>query len=82
MAKKKIASCNQDHISNDLPLIAVMAATTTRKVSNPSPSRLALFNYLLPSLMVTVDCGFRYLYVLGYDAGDPYYDSEQVCSLT
>jgi len=52
-----------------------MAATTTRKVSSPSPQRLALFTFLLPSLMITVDCGFRYVYVLGYDAGDPYYDS-------
>ena len=61
-----------------LPLIAVMAATTTRKIKNPSTSKLALFTYLLPSLIRTVDCGFRYEYVLGYDKGDPFYDSMQV----
>ena len=55
---------------------AVMAATTTRRVENPCPTKLSLFIYLLPSLIRTVDCGFRYTYVLGYDAGDPYYDTE------
>ena len=54
-----------------------MAATTTRKVVDPSPSRLSLFNLLLPSLVRTVDCGFRYVYVLGFDVGDPFYDSEK-----
>jgi hypothetical protein len=53
-----------------------MAATTTRKIPQPSPTRLALFNFLLPSIMRSVDCSFRYVYILGYDAGDSYYDSE------
>eukprot|EP01039_Chlorochromonas_danica_P006585 gene6585-7275_t len=44
-------------------------------MDSPSISRLALFTFLLPSLMRTLDCGFRYEYVLGYDAGDAYYDS-------
>lgn len=61
-----------------LPLIAIMAATTTRKIDNPSTNNLALFSYLLPTLIRTLDCGFRYEYVLGYDAGDPFYDSEKV----
>jgi hypothetical protein len=38
---------------------------------------LALFQYLLPSLVRTADCGFRYAVVLGYDKGDPFYDSIQ-----
>ena len=59
-----------------LPLIAVMAATTTRKVTAPSTENLALFTMLLPSLVRTIDCGFRYVYVLGYDIGDPFYDDE------
>lgn len=64
--------------SKALPLIAIMAASTTRKIDNPSTKNLALFMYMLPSLMRTLDCGFRYEYVLGYDKGDPYYDSEKV----
>jgi len=66
-----------NHYSNkDLPLIALMAATTTRKVMQPSTKKLALFLYLLPSFARTVDCGFRYEYILGYDVGDPYYDND------
>ena len=61
-----------------LPLIAIMAATTTRNVHKPSTKSLSLFTYLLPSLIRTLDCGFRYEYVLGYDKGDLFYDSEEV----
>jgi len=65
------------------PLIAIMAATTTRKINNPSTSKLALFTYLLPSLTRTIDCGFTYMYVLGYDVGDPFYDApEGISSVT
>jgi hypothetical protein len=67
-------------IIKNLPLIAVIAATTTRKVKNPSTKNLALFTLLLPSLMRSLDCGFRYEYVLGYDVGDPFYDSTNVSS--
>ena len=37
--------------------------------------------YLLPSLVRSLDCGFRYEYVLGFDKGDPFYDSKEVTSL-
>jgi hypothetical protein len=66
------------NMHDNLPLIAIMAATTTRKVNKPSTKSLSLFTYLLPSLIRTLDCGFRYEYVLGYDQGDPFYDSENV----
>jgi hypothetical protein len=72
------SSSNPDSHSNlvpTLPLIAIMAATTTRRIPNPSTSNLALFTLLLPSLMRSLDCGYRYEYVLGYDQGDPFYDS-------
>jgi hypothetical protein len=76
MEGRKITKCTQENFaSTSLPVIAIMAATTSRKIKNPSPSRLSLFIFLLPSLMRSVDCGFRYVYVLGYDAGDPYYDT-------
>lgn len=84
MGKRRISSCllanitkleDQPNLKN-LPLIAIMAATTTRKINAPSTSNLALFTLLLPSLMRTLDCGYRYEYVLGYDADDPFYDSQ------
>jgi hypothetical protein len=89
MGKRKISSClppdTKDkkktvnpNLSDSLPLIAIMAATTTRKVHAPSTQNMALFTYLLPSVVRTLDCGYRYEYVLGYDKGDPFYDSEEV----
>ena len=65
-------------MQDNLPLIAIMAATTTRKIDKPSTKNLSLFMYLLPSLVRTLDCGFRYEYVMGYDKGDPFYDSKEV----
>ena len=47
-------------------------------MTNPSTENIALFTYMLPSLIRTIDCNFRYMYVLGYDAGDPFYDTEEV----
>lgn len=78
--KKKSVKKGPEHsnLSPDLPLIAIMAATTTRKIKKPSTKNLSLFTYLLPSLVRTLDCGFRYEYVLGYDKGDPFYDSKEV----
>ncbi|KAH8062852.1 hypothetical protein JL720_13223 [Aureococcus anophagefferens] len=35
---------------------------------------LAVFDHLLPSFVRTVDCGFRYAVVLGYDVGDKFWD--------
>jgi hypothetical protein len=64
-------------MDQNLPLISVMAATTTRRIKSPSTSNLALFMYLLPSLIRSLDCGFRYQYVLGFDKGDPFYDTDE-----
>lgn len=69
---------NLEDESQSFPLIAIMAASTTRNIKNPTINNLAISNYLLPSLMRTLDCGFRYVFVLGYDMGDPFYDSEEV----
>jgi hypothetical protein len=55
-----------------------MAASSTRSVSRPSIKSLALFHYLLPSLITSLDCGFRYVFLLGYDEGDPFFDSPLV----
>lgn len=78
MGKKKVSSCPSTNLNESLPLIAVMAATTTRKMSKPSTGSLALFTLLLPSMLRSLDCGFRYEFVLGYDQGDQFFDSEEV----
>jgi hypothetical protein len=61
-----------------LPLLAVMAASVSRSVASPSVRSLALFRYLLPSLPSSLDCGFRYVFMLGYDEGDAFYDTPRV----
>jgi len=35
---------------------------------------LSVCQRLLPSIVRTAECGFRYLIVLGYDKGDAFYD--------
>ena len=35
----------------------------------------SIFRVLLPSVTRTVECGFRYAVVIGFDMGDPFYDS-------
>ena len=63
-----------------LPLVAVCCGTTTRGKGGwitPRPDaleELAVFDHLLPSFVRTVDCGFRYAVVLGYDVGDKFWD--------
>lgn len=86
---RALSSCKNDssvvvnpqtypNMSPSVPLIALMAATTTRGLLNPSTSNLALFQYLLPSFVRSLDCGYRYEVVLGYDQGDPFYDNAKV----
>lgn len=65
----------------ELPLIAIMAGSTTRKVNDPGTNTIALFTVLLPSLLRSLDCGYRYVYMLGFDTGDEYYDSDVGMSL-
>ena len=38
---------------------------------------MAIFSFLFPSLIRTLDCNFRYVVVLGYDSNDPFYDSAE-----
>ena len=57
-------------------LIAVVVATTSRSASlNTQLHDLPLFKYLLPSLLTTINDDYRYLIVIGYDNGDPFFDS-------
>ena len=42
-----------------------------------SHNRLSFFKHLLPSIVNTVDCGFRYEVILDYDRGDAFYDTPQ-----
>ena len=72
---RDLAECHNSNSSN-LPLIAIMTATSSRGVNDPSTKSLSLFTIFLPSLVKTLDCGFQYVYVMGYDVGDAYYDSD------
>jgi len=65
------------HNRNAQEVIAILAATTARKISSPSPAKLALCRWLLPSVVKTLDCGFRFKFVLGYDEGDEYFDTPE-----
>ena len=65
----------------ELSLIAIMAGSTTRNVKDAGTDSIALFTVLLPSLLRSLDCGYRYVYVLGFDAGDGFYDSKEGMSL-
>jgi hypothetical protein len=87
MARRPVSKCAaasdtgkrfEGKLDGDLPLIAVMAASTTRKVNGASTGSLSLFQFMLPSLIRSLDCGFRYEVVVGYDQGDPFYDSSAV----
>ena len=80
MGLNKLSKCNTtSHKKKERePLIAIMAATTSRKMSNPSPKTMSIFTFLLPSLIRSLDCGFSYMFVLGYDKGDKFYDNEEV----
>mmetsp|Transcript_54175 Transcript_54175/g.69618 ORF Transcript_54175/g.69618 Transcript_54175/m.69618 type:complete len:1738 (+) Transcript_54175:104-5317(+) len=42
---------------------------------------LVLFSTMLPSLEATLECGFRYLVVVGFDIGDLYFDSPKTQQL-
>jgi hypothetical protein len=66
-------------VEDTLPLIAIMAGTTSRGF-NHTLSDIPLFNVLFPSLLCTLDCGFNYVFVMGYDQGDPFYDSDKQIS--
>lgn len=58
-----------------LPLIAVMSATTSRHVKDPSNATLSLMKTMLPSLIFSLDCGFQYVVVLGFDDSDNFFNS-------
>lgn len=60
------------------PLIAIVVGVTTHRTVNPSLRDLDIYTLSMPSLMSSLDCGFRYNLLLGYDRGDPFYDSEKV----
>jgi len=41
------------------------------------PNSFSLFRVLLPSVLRTMECGYKYLVVVGYDLGDRYYDTPE-----
>lgn len=73
-----IPDCLNESMSHLAPLIAVISASTSRNEGNASCASLSVFTLMLPSLIRSLDCGFRYMVVIGYDVGDKFYDSDQV----
>ena len=74
--KHKVMGAKCPENNKLLPLIAILAATTSRSMKNPILEKLLIFDKLLPSLTKTLDCEFRYVFVLGFDLGDPMFDSD------
>jgi len=60
-----VYSAASDESSGKAPLVGILVASTSRAVASPSIEHLSVFTILIPSLMHSVDCGFRYLIVLG-----------------
>lgn len=78
MDSNQISKCEPPKKSVKQPLIAILAGTTSRKMKDPNINMMSLFTYLFPSLIRSLDCGFNYMFVLGYDKGDKFYDNEKV----
>eukprot|EP01036_Dinobryon_divergens_P027332 gene27333-36092_t len=86
-SKPYISSCNRKKLpewyrgipiaskGKSEPLIAILAATTSHKIDNFSTLESALHNKLIRSIRNTVECGFRYVLLLGYDIGDKHFDN-------
>jgi hypothetical protein len=85
MNKRPLVICNLTNIgpeARSLPLIAIMVATTSRTVYRPAITNLSLFQLLLKSLIRSLDCGYRYTVVVGYDRGDIFFDTKPVSPLS
>ena len=79
--KFPMPACKSENVvsmTQSYPLVAILSGSTSRSETKPSNSTLSLFTIMLPSLMRSLDCGFRYLVVIGYDKGDKFYDSAKV----
>jgi hypothetical protein len=63
-----------------LPIVAIVAATTTRHLENVQMANLPIFRLMFPSLARTLECGYQYIFVLGYDTNDSFYSNSQVLS--
>jgi hypothetical protein len=79
IALGKISFCKNTSLPlNNRTLVAIISGSTTRGIDEPSLKQLSLFSVMLPSLIRSLDCPFRYLCVIGYDTGDRFYDNSTV----
>ena len=58
----------------DSPMRPAQCQTVYMDTHNTKP-RICHLQYLLPSIVKTAECGFRYEVILGYDGGDSLYDT-------
>ena len=61
-----------------LPLIAILVPISACNISDASTDTLPLFSVMLPSLMMSLDCGYQYLVVVGFDEYDDFYSTAKV----
>lgn len=71
-------NCTSYQHKSPLPIVAIVAASTTRKNPSIRLTNFPLFTILLPSLARTLECGYQYFFVLGYDSDDKFYSQEKV----
>ena len=60
-----------------IPMVSIMAGITTKGIPSYSLdlNKLAVVMHLIPSIMRMAECGFSYNIILGFDAGDQFFDS-------
>lgn len=56
------------------PLIAILVSSTSRNIEDFSTLKQTL-NNLLSSIRRTVECGFRYKLIIGFDSGDAFFSN-------
>merc|ERR1711862_621355 len=59
------------------PVVSILAGVTTCGTLVTKVADLVVMTYLTPSLFSTMECGYRYNLVLGYDKGDKFYDNAE-----
>jgi hypothetical protein len=69
----------QKGLRDERPLVAVLVQASSTAYTPPyNAASFTLYSTMLPSLVESLNCDYRYIVVVGYEAGDGYFDSPQV----